>query len=157
MREKKWHHYLPAELLPLVNQSLTLLRQAQRAPEQFDNYDYVVFPFAKAYEPFLKTYLYNLGLISERVYYSKKFSLSRALNPDVHLEQRDENWYFDDLVKKCGEKVAREIWQTWLLRNQILVYEWDEFLVDPLIMFQLTDGGLSGLMWYGGLTLGFSQ
>lgn len=119
MREKKWHHYLPAELLPLVNQSLTLLRQAQRAPEQFDNYDYVVFPFAKAYEPFLKTYLYNLGLISERVYYSKKFSLGRALNPDVHLEQRDENWYFDDLVKKCGEKVAREIWQTWLLRNQL--------------------------------------
>lgn len=37
----------------------------------------------------------------------------------------------------------------------ILVYEWDEFLIDPLIMFQLTDGGLSGLMWYGGLTLGF--
>lgn len=119
MREKKWYHYLPAELLPSVNQSLTLLRQAQRAPEQFDNYDYVVFPFAKAYEPFLKTYLYNLGLISERVYYSKKFSLGRALNPDVHLEQRDENWYFDDLVKKCGEKVAREIWQTWLLRNQL--------------------------------------
>ena len=37
----------------------------------------------------------------------------------------------------------------------ILVYEWDEFLVDLLIMFQLTDGGLSGLMWYGGLILDF--
>lgn len=117
--EKKWYQQLSPELLPLVEQSLQLLRQAKANPEQFSNYDYVVFPFAKAYEPFLKKYLYDLNLIDERTYHSKKFSIGRSLNPDVHLEQRDQAWYYDDLVRHCGDKVAREIWQTWLKRNQL--------------------------------------
>lgn len=117
--EKKWYQYLSPELLPLVEQSLQLLHQAKANPYKFDNYDYVVFPFAKAYEPFLKKYLFDLHLIDEHIYRSKKFSIGRSLNPDVHLEQRDENWYYDDLVKHCGQQVAREIWQTWLKRNQL--------------------------------------
>ncbi len=32
----------------------------------------------------------------------------------------------------------------------VIVYRWSEFIADPLYLFRLTDGGLSGLMWYGG-------
>ena len=32
----------------------------------------------------------------------------------------------------------------------VIVYRWPEFIADPLYLFRLNDGGLSGLMWYGG-------
>ncbi|MGI6452170.1 MAG: prolipoprotein diacylglyceryl transferase [Syntrophomonadaceae bacterium] len=37
----------------------------------------------------------------------------------------------------------------------VLVYQWDWFLNDPLMFFSLTNGGWSGLIWYGGLAGGF--
>ncbi len=37
----------------------------------------------------------------------------------------------------------------------VIVYRWPEFLADPLYLFRLTDGGLSGLMWYGGFIFAF--
>ncbi len=39
----------------------------------------------------------------------------------------------------------------------VIVYRWSEFLADPLYLFRLNDGGLSGLMWYGGLILAFAS
>lgn len=34
----------------------------------------------------------------------------------------------------------------------IAMFEWQEFLGHPGIFFRLTDGGFSGLVWYGGFT-----
>jgi len=34
----------------------------------------------------------------------------------------------------------------------IAMYEWQDFLAHPTIFFGLTDGGFSGLVWYGGFT-----
>jgi hypothetical protein len=116
---KKWYQYLGEELRPLALESLTLLQRERQDPGRFPNYDFVVFPLAKAYEPFLKTFLFQLNLIDERTYNSKKFSIGRALNPDVQLGQRDEAWYYDDLARALGEPVAREVWQTWLVRNRL--------------------------------------
>jgi phosphatidylglycerol:prolipoprotein diacylglycerol transferase len=36
----------------------------------------------------------------------------------------------------------------------IAMYEWQDFLAHPGIIFRLSDGGFSGLVWYGGLTAG---
>lgn len=119
MAIKKWYQYLGEELRPLALQSLTLLQEAKGRAEPFATYDYVVFPLAKAYEPFLKSYLYRLNLITQRTYNSKKFSIGRSLNPDVRLDQRDDEWYYDDLARHCGEQVAREVWEMWLVRNQL--------------------------------------
>jgi hypothetical protein len=116
---EKWYHFLDEPLRPLALESLALLKREKAKPDQYVNYDFVVFPLAKAYEPFLKSYLYRLGLIDNRTYNSKKFSIGRSLNPDIHLEQRDAYWYFDDLAKKCGENVSREVWEMWLVRNRL--------------------------------------
>jgi len=37
----------------------------------------------------------------------------------------------------------------------VIVYRWNEFLNDPAYLFALTDGSISGLMWYGGFAGGF--
>ncbi len=37
----------------------------------------------------------------------------------------------------------------------VVMYEWPEIILDPALFFALTDGGFSGLVWYGGFTAGF--
>jgi phosphatidylglycerol:prolipoprotein diacylglycerol transferase len=37
----------------------------------------------------------------------------------------------------------------------VLVYDWQAFLSNPLMLFSLQDGGIAGLIWYGGLVGGF--
>lgn len=37
----------------------------------------------------------------------------------------------------------------------VLIYQWEEFLQNPALLFALQDGGISGLVWYGALILGF--
>ena len=120
--DKQWYHYLSPAVRPWAKQSLQLLKQAkqQRETVAYDNYDYIVFPLAKAYETFLKDYLYAMHVIDEYTYNNKRFAIGRALNPDVRLEQRDDWWLYDDLAQTCGERVAREVWDTWLMRNKLM-------------------------------------
>ncbi|NMC27432.1 MAG: prolipoprotein diacylglyceryl transferase, partial [Syntrophomonadaceae bacterium] len=37
----------------------------------------------------------------------------------------------------------------------VVMYEWPEIILDPSLFFSLTEGGFSGLVWYGGFTTGF--
>ena len=120
LMSEKWYVSLNENLRPWALESLQLLHLAQHSGETFVNYDFVVYPLAKAYEGFLKDFLWKLKLIDERTYNSKKFSIGRALNPDVRLEQRDEGWLFDDLVRECGDHVAYAIWDAWLMRNRLI-------------------------------------
>lgn len=87
------------------------------------DYSFIVFPISKAYEGFLKKYLLSIGVMSQAQYESKHFRIGRALNPDISNDYKDEQWLYDDVAERCGEDVAREIWQTWLeCRNQVFHY-----------------------------------
>ena len=116
----EWYYLLSENLRPLALESLQLLKFAKEHPDDFDNFDFVTFPLAKAYEVFLKDLLFKLELIDERTYNSKKLSIGRAINPDIRLEQRDQFWFYDDVLACCGEHTAREIWDGWLLRNRLI-------------------------------------
>jgi len=75
---------------------------------------------SKAYEGFLKQFLRDLGLITEKVYQSRRFRIGRALNPDIKPSQRNEYWLYDDITKTCGEDLARDLWEAWLsCRNRL--------------------------------------
>jgi hypothetical protein len=96
------------------------IREQSWAGASLPDYSFIVFPIAKAYEGFLKRLLYEWGLVDVHEYEGKKFRIGRALNPDVRLDQRDEYWLFDDLAKKCGQEMARQLWEVWLsCRNQV--------------------------------------
>lgn len=85
------------------------------------DYSFVIFPVAKAYEGFLKQYLYDLQLIDERTFEGKKFRIGRAMNPDIRESQQDEFWLYDDLELFCGRQTAHVLWQTWLqCRNRVV-------------------------------------
>lgn len=116
---EKWYQGLGENLRPLAKMSLQLLAREKSQPGQFADYQFIVYPFAKLFEAFLKDLIFQAKLIPERAYNSKKFSIGRSLNPDVRLEQRDEYWFYDDLARWCGEDLAREVWETWLERNRL--------------------------------------
>lgn len=117
-----WFAYLEKEQQELIRTALTLIEKKDKIADLSD-YSFIVFEMAKAYEGFLKKYFLQFGLISKRTYQSKRFRIGRALNPDVRPQHRDEDWIFDDVVKKCSRELANELWNTWLqCRNRVFHY-----------------------------------
>ena len=120
---KNWFFYLSDPQKLLFQTVAKLLAQAKNSDQLLADYSYLIFPAAKAYEGFLKNFLLDLNLVSERACYDKHFRIGRSLNPDVRQNQRDEFWLYDDVSRKCGKEVARLLWEAWLkCRNQVFHY-----------------------------------
>jgi hypothetical protein len=118
-----WFSQLSSWQQELIEMSIELYDREERMLSSFSDYSFIVFPIAKAYEGFLKQYLFDLGLIDARTYADKRFRIGRALNPDVNPKRQDEYWVFDDIKKICGEELAIAMWKTWLeCRNQVFHY-----------------------------------
>lgn len=114
---------LPSDLQTQVRIAVGLYARELRHGVQFSDYSFIVFPMAKAYEGFLKQYLFQLRLLSPETYHDKRFRIGRALNPDLRNHQRDEQWLYDDVVRLCSEKLGRLLWDTWLqCRNRVFHY-----------------------------------
>jgi hypothetical protein len=104
----------------LVDTSIDLFNRELASEVKMDDYSFIIFSMSKAYEGFLKKFLYQMRLINKETYEGKRFRIGRALNPDVGFRQRDEFWLYDDVAQICGPDQAREIWDTWLVcRNRV--------------------------------------
>ena len=86
------------------------------------DYSFMVFPFAKAYEGFLKVLFLDLGLITEEDYYGDKIRIGRILNPGFLKESGNVFERFCS-HKKGGKKMSKYLWQVWTRgRNLIFHY-----------------------------------
>jgi hypothetical protein len=134
--------FLPPELAELVEDSLLLHRNAAVSENGvFNDYAFVVFPLAKAYEGFLKIFFFQLGVVKKDVYHARHFRIGRSFNPDLHPNLRDASWLYDDAVRLCGEDVARELWQIWLdARNHLFHF----FPADRYVLTNQEAGVLIG-------------
>lgn len=81
------------------------------------DYSFIVFPFAKAYEGFLKRFFWDAGLITEDEYFSDEIRIGRLLNPDY-----EDN---SSIYKKVcgGKKVPDKLWKVWK-RGRNLVFHY---------------------------------
>lgn len=119
----KWFPHLDLPQQELVELAIQLYERELISEAPLSDYSFVVFPMAKAYEGFLKQYLYDLHLISQTTFESRRFRIGRALNPDVHENQRDDAWLYDNIVHMCDKEIASALWNTWLnCRNRIFHY-----------------------------------
>ncbi len=118
--------YLEPEQKRLIHDSLVLIAYFEDKPlepNEIHDYAFVVFPLAKAFEGFLKTYFYRKNLITEKVYSGRHFRVGRSFNPDLPDKYRDEFWVYDDVARECGEDLARRMWNVWLdARNHLFHY-----------------------------------
>lgn len=127
---KSWWEYLGEDIQKLLLTSNFIYKAVESwgvdlpgGQEKFNDYSFVVFPAAKAYEGFLKKLFLDLGFITEEDYFGKHFRIGKALNPSLPKELRNESVY-DKLIKYCGGRdLADHLWETWrVCRN--LTFHW---------------------------------
>jgi hypothetical protein len=118
-QNSNWYSFLSPWQRDLVDTSVALSQRHDYLAD-LDDFSFIVFPMAKAYEGFLKKVLLDLNLISPKVYESKKFRIGRSLNPDIRQNQRDQYWLYDDLKERSNADVIRQAWDAWLkCRNRV--------------------------------------
>ena len=89
---------------------------------QFKDYSFLVFPFAKAYEGFLKQLFKDAKFISHLDYISDHLRLGKLMSPHLIGRLGDRSLY-KQIEEKNGKDLADRIWNTWKGgRNQIFHY-----------------------------------
>ena len=120
---QEWFLKLKSPEKDLISEAFFLLGQAKESSRVLPDYSYVVFPAVKAYEGFIKRFLYQIGLISEEKYRGDFFRLGKALNPELEPRMRDE-CLFDELGNYFDDReFALRLWHTWKeCRNKLVHY-----------------------------------
>lgn len=120
--------FLTNEMLADLQDSLVLLRDfAQGGHPTMNDYAFIIFPAARAYEGFLKIFFEKLGVLNAEHTRDRLFRIGRSFNPDLFSDRRGDHWIYDDVSKIVGEGVARSMWQTWLdARNHLFHYAPDD-------------------------------
>lgn len=124
--KKDWWNYLEKDLQELLKESL-LLKEVfgteEKIETEFNDYSFLVFPAAKAYEGFLKKLFLDLGFITHEDYYGKRFRVGKALNPALEERYWDESVYQKIVALKGNNFLAEKLWETWRLGRN-LVFHW---------------------------------
>lgn len=90
--------------------------------EHLSDYSYLVFPFAKLYEGFLKQLFCDLGIITRREYESTHFRLGKVLSPNL-VRRLGRRSAYAAVQARYGKDLADTLWQTWKQgRNLVFHY-----------------------------------
>jgi len=124
LEKKNWWGFIEKDLQGLLLEASLLIEKVSLWDEKFQDYSFIVFPAAKAYEGFLKHLFLERGFISEEDYYGKRFRVGKALNPSLEKRLRAKESVYDKIVQFSGEKdLADKMWHTWkVCRN--LLFHW---------------------------------
>ncbi len=88
----------------------------------FKDYSFLIFPFAKAYEGYLKKLFLDIKFISHLDYISDHLRLGKLMSPNLTEKLGDRSLY-KMVTDRAGSQLADQIWETWKVgRNQIFHY-----------------------------------
>lgn len=85
------------------------LRHTDAPPTDFS---YIVFPFAKLYEGFLKKLFLDSGIITQREYHSDHFRIGKVLSPNMARRLGSRSAY-SEISNRYGNELAARLWHTW--------------------------------------------
>ncbi len=117
-------NYLSQNLKDLMQEGQYMMRDVlgDQVHHTFKDYSFIVFPFAKAYEGFLKQLFKDAGFISHLDYISDHLRLGKLLSPNL-VNRLGEKSLYKKITKYSSQELADKIWQTWKIgRNQIFHY-----------------------------------
>ena len=123
-----WFEYLDEPMRELVELGERLLEREKKDDQGLTDYSFVVFPVAKAYEGFLKKFLYDLELIDQEELLGRQFRIGRSLNPALPEEYRNDQWVYQRLVnwsksRRTDGRLPGMIWDAWREgRNEVAHY-----------------------------------
>lgn len=110
--------YLSPDMRALVRDGEFLIEDSIRhtpplassgAPTDFS---YLVFPFAKLYEGFLKKLFLDAKIISEREYHSDHYRIGKTLSPNMARRLAGRSAY-KQITDRYGDQLAARLWHTW--------------------------------------------
>jgi len=114
--------HLSQEQKELVNDGLIILTRFLKNPAEISDYSFLVAPFAKAYEGFLKHFLLKLKIINEYDYFSDHFRVGKVLNPALKYKKFSVYRHLEKINTKKKD-VAQTLWKAWKQgRNQVFHY-----------------------------------
>lgn len=117
-----WQYMSPTQRQLAIDGQLLIEDRERHPNEHLSDYSYLVFPFAKLYEGFLKDLFWDLGIITEREYASTYFRLGKVLSPNLVRRLRGRSAY-GAITKRYNETLANTLWNTWKQgRNLVFHY-----------------------------------
>jgi hypothetical protein len=89
---------------------------------RFKDYSFLIFPFAKAYEGFLKKLFKDIGFISHLDYISDHLRLGKLMSPNL-AEHLGGKSLYKKIVWASDVELADKVWNMWKIgRNQVFHY-----------------------------------
>ncbi len=121
-RKPIWRYFSQAQK-DLIEEGLYLKDDIVRDHAfQFKDYSFLIFPFAKAYEGFLKQLFKDVKFISHLDYISDHLRLGKLLSPHLVAKLGQRSLYLQ-IINCSGEPLAARIWKAWKLgRNEVFHY-----------------------------------
>ncbi len=115
--------YLSQTQRDLIDEGQYLMNEViQDHAYRFKDYSFLIFPFAKSYEGFLKQLFKDVGFISHLDYISDHLRLGKLLSPYLITRLGDKSLY-EKIRINGSRELAETIWKTWKLgRNEIFHY-----------------------------------
>lgn len=112
--------YLSETQKDLIREGDHLIKTVEKY--QFKDYSFLVFPFAKAYEGYLKQLFLDIGFITHEDYISDHFRVGKFLSP--HLMHRLGNRSIYAQIRTYATADLAEImWEMWTEgRNKVFHY-----------------------------------
>lgn len=117
----KLRQFLSAQLRELFDDGERLVSAIDNG---YKDYSFMVFPFAKGYEGFLKDLFLKIGAIGEQQYHSDHWRVGKALNPQLEKDRWHMDSVYDRLAQYCGgTSLPETLWSAWKRgRNQVFHY-----------------------------------
>lgn len=117
-----WQYLSPEQRNLAVDGAFLVEDRSHHPTEKLSDYSYIVFPFAKLFEGFLKQLLRDLAIIGDREYRSDHFRIGKTLSPHLAQLLKERSSYFQ-IEQRFGKDVADELWQAWKQgRNLVFHY-----------------------------------
>ena len=119
---REFWQYLSHEQQDLLLQGDYMMNEIiHKNRHEFKDYSFIVFPYAKAYEGYLKQLFKDIGFISHLDYISDHLRLGKLMSPNLADRLGDRSLY--RRVYKTSPDLADAIWNTWKVgRNQVFHY-----------------------------------
>lgn len=128
-----WQYVSPQQQILAGDGGFLLEDAKHHLNEEPTDYSYIVFPFAKMYEGFLKQLFLDTGIISDRDYRSDHFRIGKALSPHLVTRLGSRSAY-GEVEKRYGKTLATRLWHTWKeARNLVFHYFPDNYRALTLV------------------------
>lgn len=117
-----WNYLSPTQKDLILEGNFLMNDVIRHANYSFKDYSFLVFPYGKAFEGFLKKIFLDLGYISHLDYISDHFRLGKMMSPHL-VERLGERSLYLQMKNHGGQQLADEVWQMWKVgRNEIFHY-----------------------------------